>query len=148
MRYGARINPHHVQGLHSAPHLTRFSHPYLLSQVNARFVDFPDVPVRLSGGTLGGWGGCLGGGLGAQPRQVSHPFLTPWSPGRCCSCLWWEIFGPLFLPRLWSPLSRGGGGQHLYFAWLEALLRALGLKKKRKQNHDGTTAHSFCLTAA
>ena len=42
-------------------------------------MDFPDVPVRLSGGTLGGGGGCLGGGLGAQASVTSFPTtLEPW----------------------------------------------------------------------
>ena len=42
-------------------------------------MDFPDVPVRLSGGTLGGGGGCLGSGLGAQASVTSFPTtLEPW----------------------------------------------------------------------
>ena len=45
----------------------------------SRFVDFPDVPEHLSGGTLGGGGGCLGSGLGAQASVTSFPTtLEPW----------------------------------------------------------------------
>ena len=48
-------------------------------------MDFPDVPVRLSGGTLGGGGGCLGSGLGAQASVTSFPTtLEPWQVLQLC----------------------------------------------------------------
>ena len=86
-------------------------------------MDFPDVPVRLSGGTLGGGGGCLGGGLGAQASVTSFPpTLEPWQVLQLfvvgdfwtCSC---HARGALSGGKM--SISHGCGG----------LLRALGHEK-------------------
>ena len=83
-------------------------------------MDFPDVPVRLSGGTLGGGGGCLGSGLGAQASVTSFPTtLEPWQVLQLfvvgdfwtCSC---HARGALSGGKM--SISHGCGG----------LLRALG----------------------
>ena len=83
-------------------------------------MDFPDVPVRLSGGTLGGGGGCLGGGLGAQASVTSFPTtLEPW---QVLQLFVVRRFLDLFLPRPWSPLGR----QNEHFAWLWRLAQGSG----------------------
>ena len=73
---GARRPPPHARTSFCTP---PDSLPIPIFCHRSRFVDFPDVPVRLSGGTLGGGGGCLGSGLGAQASVTSFPTtLEPW----------------------------------------------------------------------
>ena len=110
-----------MQGLHSAPHLTRF--PSLSFVTGQDLWTFPMCPVRLSGGTLGGGGGCLGSGLGAQASVTSFPTtLEPWQVLQLfvvgdfwtCSC---HARGALSGGKM--SISHGCGG----------LLRALGHEK-------------------
>ena len=89
----------------------------------SRFVDFPDVPVRLSGGTLGGGGGCLGGGLGAQASVTSFP--TTLEP--------WQVLQLFVVGDFWtcSCHARGApsGGKMSISHGCGGLLRALGHEK-------------------
>ena len=85
-------------------------------------MDFPDVPVRLSGGTLGGGGGCLGGGLGAQASVTSFP--TTLEP--------WQVLQLFVVGDFWtcSCHARGAlsalGRQNEHFAWLWRLAEGPG----------------------
>ena len=86
-------------------------------------MDFPDVPVRLSGGTLGGGGGCLGGGLGAQASVTSFPpTLEPW-----------QVLQLFVVGDFWtcSRHARGAllGGKMSISHGCGGLMRALGHEK-------------------
>ena len=88
------------------------------------------------------------------PRQVSHPSLPPWSPGRCCSCLWWAIFGPVLATPVEPPREakfpiRCGACKYLSMpassAGVERVFSAAGRMHDdlRKSAKDNTLEHSL-----
>ena len=112
---GARRPPPHARTSFCTP---PDSLPIPIFCHRSRFVDFPDVPVRLSGGTLGGGGGCLGSGLGAQASVTSFPpTLEPWQVLQLfvvgdfwtCSCHARGAPWLAFHPRPGGTLGGGGG---------------------------------------
>ena len=117
---GARRPPPHARTSFCTPPdslpIPNFCH-------RSRFVDFPDVPVRLSGGTLGGGGGCLGSGLGAQASVTSFP--TTLEP--------WQVLQLFVVGDFWtcSCHARGApsGGKMSISHGCGGLLRALGHEK-------------------
>ena len=117
---GARRPPPHARTSFCTP---PDSLPIPIFCHRSRFVDFPDVPVRLSGGTLGGGGGCLGSGLGAQASVTSFP--TTLEP--------WQVLQLFVVGDFWtcSCHARGApsGGKMSISHGCGGLMRALGHEK-------------------
>ncbi len=117
---GARRSPPHARTSFCTP---PDSLPIPIFCHRSRFVDFPDVPVRLSGGTLGGGGGCLGSGLGAQASVTSFP--TTLEP--------WQVLQLFVVGDFWtcSCHARGApsGGKMSISHGCGGLMRALGHEK-------------------